>query len=413
MDNRDSASRVATEDAISTPEPSLRARPGPTGSRMGLVAVATILILATIVLPFVASASTGRLGSSVDVGQTERIVGDLNAAGGTIDMAGTVSGDANIAGVQITIPGTIDGTVNVAGGKVELSGTTGRSARVVGGEVTITGKIAGDLFVIGGKVSIPSQARIGGDVIVTGGQVDIRGIVNGKLEVQGSEVTLGGVVAGDAHISGSSIELLGPARIGGKLTYTSSSSADVAPNAVVTGPTTQNKPTSIGNGSRGFFNPWLRVIWALLAGIVVVALAPRVMGAVGRSGRRILPAIGIGIVSLIVVPIVAIVLMVTVIGLPIGAIILAAFFITLYLSQVVVGTMLGRFILSGRWDDGSRGFILLCMTLGVIIISALRFIPLPYVSGGVSLIVSIWGIGTVIMLFGRLRPAAGRHVAMA
>ncbi len=336
-----------------------------------------------------------------------------NRLRGSIDMAGAVSGDANIAGGRITIPGTVDGTVNVAGGRVELSGATGRSARIIGGQVTITGKVTGDLFVVGGRVSIPSQARIGGDVTVTGGQVDIRGTVNGKLKVQGSEVTLGGVVTGNADISGSAIELLGPARIGGKLTYTSSSTADVAPNAVITGSIVQNKPTSIGNGSRGFFNPWLRVIWALLAGTVVVAAAPRVMSAVGQSARRILPALGIGIVSLLVVPVVAIMLVVTVVGLPIGAIILAAFFIALYLSQVFVGTMLGRLILSGRWDDGSRGFNLLCMTLGVIIISARRFIPLPFVSGGVNLIVSIWGVGTVIMLFGRLRPSAGRHLAGA
>ncbi|MGI8486806.1 MAG: hypothetical protein ACR2OU_21420 [Thermomicrobiales bacterium] len=411
MDTRDSAPSGVTGNSISTLEPSPRTHTGPTGSRMGLVAVGTILILATIVMPFVANASTSRLGGTVDVARTERIVGDLNVAGGTITMDGVVTGDANIAGVQVPIPGTIDGTLNTAGGKVELSGITGGSARVAGGEVTITGNITGDLLVIGGRVSIPSQARIAGDVIVTGGQVDIRGTVDGSLKVQGSDVTLGGVVIGNADISGSSIELLGPARIGGKLTYTSSSTADVATNAVVTGETTQNKPASIGNSSRSFFNPWLRVIWALLAGIVVVALAPRVMGAVGKSGRRILPAIGIGIVSLILVPIVAIALMITVIGLPIGAIILAAYFIVLYLSQVVVGTMLGRFILSGRWDDGSRGFILLCMTLGVIIISGLRFIPLPYISGGVSLIVSIWGVGTVIMLFGRLRPSAGRHLA--
>lgn len=413
MDNRDAERCPDFEESDLIPDiPPLLAK-GPKGYRMGLVAIATILILATIVMPFVASAATSRAGGSVDVGQTERITGDLNVAGGTIDMAGTVSGDANIAGGRITIPGTVDGTVNVAGGRVELSGATGRSARIIGGQVTITGKVTGDLFVVGGRVSIPSQARIGGDVTVTGGQVDIRGTVNGKLKVQGSEVTLGGVVTGNADISGSAIELLGPARIGGKLTYTSSSTADVAPNAVITGSIVQNKPTSIGNGSRGFFNPWLRVIWALLAGTVVVAAAPRVMSAVGQSARRILPALGIGIVSLLVVPVVAIMLMVTVVGLPIGAIILAAFFIALYLSQVFVGTMLGRLILSGRWDDGSRGFNLLCMTLGVIIISALRFIPLPFVSGGVNLIVSIWGVGTVIMLFGRLRPSAGRHLAGA
>ncbi len=410
MVNRDVARHQYTDESSVSSAPPAPVATGPTGSRMGLVAVAMILILATIVMPFVANAATSHIGRSVDLGQTERITGDLNAAGGTVMMAGTVTGDANIAGGRVKLPGTVDGTANLAGGNVDLSGKIGRSARIAGGEVEITGTIAGDLMVFGGKVSIPSQARIGGDLIVTGGQVDIRGSVAGKVKVNASSVTLGGTVNGNADISADSIDVLGTSHIGGKLTYTSTSTADVAPNAVVTGSTVHSTPAAIGNTSRGLFNPWLRVIWALLAGIIIVAIAPRLMSAVGRNGRRILPALGIGIVSLLFVPILAIVLMVTVVGIPIGVIILTSYLIALYLSQVVVGTMIGRLLLSGRWDDGSRGFNLLCMTLGVIIISALRFIPLPYVSIGVSIIVSIWGLGAVMMLFGRLRPTAQRLV---
>lgn len=378
---------------------------------MGLASIAIILIVMTLVLPFVVSAGTSRTGATVDVGQTERIAGDFNAAAGTITLAGTVTGDANLTGNQIDIPGTVEGSLNVFGGSVDVSGTVRHSTRIVAGKVDVTGTIGGDLIVAGGTVSIPSQGRIAGDLMVTGGKVDFRGTVQGRVRINVSNVTIGGTVNGNADVSASSIQLLAPAKLGGDLTYNSSSTADVAPSAVVTGTTVQNKPSSIGNGARSIFNPWLRVVWALLAGVVVVAIAPRLMSAVGNSGPRILPAFGIGIVSLVLLPILAIILMLTLIGLPVGLIILAAFLIALYLSQVIVGTMLGRFILSGRWDDGSRGFTLLCMTLGVIIISALRFIPLPYVSAGVSLIVSIWGIGTVMMLFGRLRPKAARELA--
>lgn len=411
MDPIDAASTAATGKPgtpIHLPAPKTG---GPRGSRMGLVAIGIILMLSTLVLPFVTSAGTTRTGATVDVGQAERITGDFNAAAGDITLAGTITGDANVAGRKIDVPGTVEGSLNVFGGSVTISGNVRHSARIVAGQVDVTGNIAGDLIVAGGSVTIPSQARIAGDLIVTGGTVDFRGTVAGRVIVRVSNVTIGGTVTGDADVSASSIDVLAPAKIGGDLTYDSASTADVAPNAVVTGTTTQNKPLAFGGASRNIFNPWLRVVWALLAGVVVVALAPRLMSAVGKSGRRILPAFGIGIVSLIVVPILAFLLMITVIGLPVGLIFLAAFLIALYLSQVIVGTMLGRLILSGRWDDGSRGFNLLCMTVGVIIISALRFVPLPYASGGVSVIVSIWGLGTAMMLFGRLRPQAVRELA--
>jgi len=411
MDLIDAAFTAATGKS-STPIhlPALKTG-GPRGSRMGLVAIGIILILSTLVLPFVASAGITRTGATVDVGQVERITGDFNAVAGDITLAGTITGDANVAGRKIDVPGTVEGSLNVFGGSVTIIGNVRHSARIVAGQVDVTGNIAGDLIVAGGRVTIPSQARIAGDLIVTGGTVDFRGTVAGRMIVRVSNVTIGGTVTGDADVSASSIDVLAPAKIGGDLTYDSASTADVAPNAVVTGTTTQNKPLAFGGASRNIFNPWLRVVWALLAGVVVIALAPRLMSAVGKSGRRILPAFGIGIVSLIIVPILAFLLMITVIGLPVGLIFLAAFLIALYLSQVIVGTMLGRLILSGRWDDGSRGFNLLCMTVGVIIISALRFIPLPYVSGGVSIIVSIWGLGTATMLFSRLRPQAIRDLA--
>ncbi|HWV36547.1 MAG TPA: hypothetical protein VNZ55_12995 [Thermomicrobiales bacterium] len=407
MSNRDSSLQPATAPS---PTP---ARGGPRGSRMGLAALAIILILTTAVLPFVADAGTNRAGNSVSVESGQRIVGDLNAAGRTVTIAGTVTGDANVTGGDVTIPGTVEGSANLAAGQVDISGAVGESVRIFGGQIDVTGTVGGDLIVFGGKVNVPSQAKIGGNVLIAGGQVDIRGAVNGDLRITSSNVTLGGLTSGDAEISASSIDLLDTARVGGKLTYTSSSSADIAPNAVVTGETVHHQPSAFNGGVRGIFNPWLRVIWALMAGIVIVALAPRFMSAVGGSGRRVLPAFGIGILSLILIPIIAIVLMATVVGLPIGLIVLAGYLIALYLSQVIVGMMIGRLLLSGRWDDGSRGFNLLCMTLGVIIISAIRFIPLPFVWGGVNAIVAIWGVGTVVMLFGRLRPAATRQARAA
>jgi hypothetical protein len=42
------------------------------------------------------------------------------------------------------------------------------------------------------------------------------------------------------------------------------------------------------------------------------------------------------------------------------------------------------------------------MTLGVILIGALRFIPVPYVHLALTLIVTIWGIGAASMLVGSL-----------
>ncbi|MGC4190611.1 MAG: polymer-forming cytoskeletal protein [Thermomicrobiales bacterium] len=387
------------------PEPAALDRNGPRGSRMGLVAFAIILTLATIAVPFSGVASTSRAGDAISVPSTETIAGDLNAAGRTVRIEGIVEGDANIAAVEVHIPGRIDRSAAIAAARGDITGAIGGSLRIASGNLEIRGTISGSLIVLAGNVTIPSQARIQGDVLIYGGQVDIRGTVGGNITVNAGNVTLGGQIGGNVDASISQLNLLDTARIGGKLTYTSQQTADVAPNAIVTGGTTHDKPLSI-TSPLGLFNSLLKVVWALICGAFLVAIAPRAASAIGKAGRRILPAAGLGLAGMILGPIVVVILIVTLIGLPAGMILLGGYLIVLYLSQVVVGIVIGRAILSGRWDDGSRGFYLLAMTLGVVIISALRFIPLPYIGGAVSLLISIWGVGTVLLLLARLRPAS-------
>jgi cytoskeletal protein CcmA (bactofilin family) len=393
------AQSTRTHDPASSPP----AQGGPRGSRMGLAAFAIILVLATIAVPFSGLASTSRAGDSVTVAANEVIDGDLNAAGRTVRIDGTVEGDANVAAVEVHIAGRVDRSAAVAAVRGDISGTIGGSLRIASGNLEITGTVEGSLIIAAGTVTIPSQARIQGDVLIYGGQVDIRGRVGGNVQVNAGNVTLGGEIGGNVEGTMSQLELLDTARIGGTLTYTSQQTADVAPNAVVTGATTHDKPLSF-TSPLGIFNSLLKVVWALICGALLVAIAPRAAAAIGKAGRRILPAAGLGLAGMILGPIVAVILIATLIGLPAGMIVLAGYLVVLYLSQVVVGIVIGRTILSGRWDDGSRGFYLLAMTLGVIIISALKFIPLPYIGGAVSLVVSIWGVGTVILLLSRLRP---------
>jgi hypothetical protein len=89
---------------------------------------------------------------------------------------------------------------------------------------------------------------------------------------------------------------------------------------------------------------------------------------------------------------------VTLVGLPLGALLLAGYLIALYTSQIAVGLAIGRFILPRSWHDGSRGFYLLAMTLGVLIVVGLKLIPVPWVAGIIGAIVTLWGFGAVAML---------------
>jgi hypothetical protein len=71
--------------------------------------------------------------------------------------------------------------------------------------------------------------------------------------------------------------------------------------------------------------------------------------------------------------------------------------IVLYLSQVFVGTAIGRWILPDSWGDSGRGFNLLAMALGVILLGALRLIPVPAVGFIIAAITALLGLGAVFI----------------
>lgn len=374
---------------------------------MTLVAFTVILILATLALPIVGSASEIRSGGSVTIAANERIDDDLYLSAGSVDVQGTVNRDASIAAGRVKISGSIQGSVNLAAGQASVSGTIRGSLRVASGSVEITGDIGGDLVVAAGRVRVLSGASIGGDLIVSGGALDIRGAIGGNVRGSAMNVMIDGTIAGNVDVETSRFEVASTARITGNVTYSSASSGDISSSADVAGTVQRvdQSPWGSSSGSlQGSGNTLLRALWALIAGVVVIAAAPRVADAIARNGRRILLALGIGLIALIGVPVIAIALLVTLIGLPIGVILIGCFLIALYLSQVFAGLTIGRFILPNRWNDGSRGFNLLAMTIGVIIIAATDLIPVPFASGIVTAIVTLWGLGAVTMIFGQLGP---------
>jgi len=372
---------------------------------MTLASFAIILIVATLALPIVGSASEVRSGGSITIARNERITEDLYLSAGSVELLGTVNRDASIAAGDATIEGTVEGSVNLAAGQAAISGLVGGSVRVAGGSVEVSGDIGGDLVVAGGRVAIPSGATIGGDLILTGGDVDIQGAIAGDVRGSAMNLGIGGDVRGNVDVDTSRFAVDSTARIGGNLTYASASSDSISPGANIAGTVEREDGTPWG-GSDGWLQQssgtLLRALWALIAGVVIVAVAPRVANAIARNGRSVLAAIGVGLLALIVAPILAIALTVSLIGLPTGLILLTLLVMTLYLTQVFAGLTIGRFILPNGWNDGSRGFNLLAMTLGVLIIAAASFIPVPFASGVISALVTLWGLGAAAMILGQL-----------
>lgn len=373
----------------------------PRSRHLGLVAFGIILTIATLVLPLVAGASTYRAGINVEIGQIDALDGNLYLSATEVTFDANAPADVYIAALAGSIDGSIDGSLNLLAGHTDVRADIGNTLNIAGGSVTVHGDVGGDLLVAGGNVTLAKQSVVDGDVIITGGKVRVEGLVRGTVYGSALIIQHGGTVDGDMELQASRIILDGSARVNGDVRYQSPIDAEVAPRAQVTGTIDHTDATpwsGVDGGALSPFGALLRLVWSLLVGAVVIAAAPRLANRIAEHGSRLLQPAAVGVLSLFLIPVLALLLLNAVIGIPIGILLLLLLAIGLYLSQIFAGLTIGRFLMPRSWRDGSRGFLLLAMTIGVLIIASLRMLPIPFLGLIVTAIVTFWGLGAAVLL---------------
>jgi hypothetical protein len=388
----------------------------PRSSRLGLIAFGMILLVATLAVPFLAGASEYRSGNDVALGSTESFTANVYIAARRVMFDARTTKDLNVAAANARIGGTVGGSVNVLAGSADITGSVGGSVHIAGGVVDVSGTIDGDLLVAGGNVRLTSQGTVRGDLIVTGGTITTQGTVDGSVYGGVMNFTIDGPVGGDVHLQANDLNLSSDARISGELRYQSTQDADIDNPAAISGQVTRTNDApwqGVDNGAMRPLGLLMRTAWALVLGAAIVALAPRLATRIAEHAEPFLRPMVLGIVALVGIPLAAIIALLTVVGIPLGLLLMVGVALAMYLSQIFIGVTLGRYVLPRSWRDGSRGFTLLAMTIGVLVIAGLRMVPVPYVSGAVALIVAIWGLGASIQIVGDLTSRRTRWAVSA
>jgi hypothetical protein len=370
--------------------------------RLAMAGIAVLLAFATLAMrTATAAAAEFRTGSSPSVGKSETVTGDLYLFGGDVEIAGTVTGDAIVSAGRLQVPGHVTGSLSVLAGDAKIDGKIDGSVRISGGDVTIGGKVGRDVVVAGGSVTIGSTGTIGGDLVVAGGDVSVLGPVTGDIRGNVGSLTVNARVGGDVRVHANDIRLRSHGRVAGALVYTSRKVARIDDGAAVAGAKRQTQPARFYPGDNlasWFASPIFRLLCALVAGVILILLLPRAM-AVVADGIRGSPASSfvLGLALLILTPVLVLILLVTVVGIPIALILLVGYACVLYLSQIFLGLALGRIVLPDSWDTAGRGYNLLAMTIGVVVLAGLRLIPVPFVGTAVAAVTAVFGLGAVIL----------------
>jgi len=360
-------------------------------------------------LPLCAAVLPAPAAERPEVGETivkrGRIASDLYAFGGGVDVGADVNGDLIAGGGLVTISHQVHGDLIVGAGSVVVGGVVEKGVRAAGGSVTIAGRVGRNINIAGGSIIISPEAVVGGSAQLAGGEVRVAGVIGRKLRVAGALVVLGGEVAGNVEVVAQEIEVLPSARIRGKLVYWSPRPARIDPQAAISGRVTHNLPelpsriartgTAIVTVSRASF----------MAGLTVIAVAlflafPRFTVLAGRTvGSDPLKSLGMGLLLFAAIPVLAILSMITILGIPLGLLIFLGFvLVAFYLGDVGAQAFMGR-------RSGKRlvRVAFLILALGILLLA--RQIP---VIGAVLIVVTvILGLGAMSLYVWRRRADLG------
>ncbi len=336
--------------------------------------------------------SSTNTGNSVLVSSDTQITSDYFAGGGNVKFSGTANSDAYIAGGQVTVSGTVKGDLLVAGGNVTVDGNVEGDIRAAGGQVYINGKVGKNITVTGGNVTIAKSAVVGGNVVAGGGMIDLSGQVGGDVRVGSGALSLSGQVGGDLEAAVDTLAIASSAKVGGELTYISENDAVVASGAVLNGITKKLPPKETGIKASYWGARLAGMLMTIFTAVILAWLLP---GSLKRGANKLRQrpgiALGLGFVSVILVPIVAVMAMLSVIGLPLGVLGLIGYFVSLYVAMFFVITWAGEQITT--LFKLKTSFVL-TVFIGAVFYALLGM--LPGIGEVITLAGTLFGMGVIV-----------------
>jgi cytoskeletal protein CcmA (bactofilin family) len=369
------------------------------GSALALVFAGFCAVLA---LPASALATEFRKADTVELAKDETIKGDMIVTGARVKINGTVDGDLIVFCKSLDVSGHVTGDIISFSQSARINGQVDGNVRGANNNLTITGTVGKNVLVFEEMLTIESDAKIGGSITSFSESLSVDGSVGRDVLAFFQNANLSGKIGGGIQAKGNTLVISSTAVINGPVKFEGHKQADVSASAKLASPVEFTQMREKRDYRDGSYYVW-QVIWAaafILFGLVLFALMPKFSEDAVRSAEHYGAAAGLGVLVMFGVPIAAVIACVTVVGLFIGLSTLFIWYGSLYLAQVIVGTVVGQWLMgrtSELWPLIGR------MAVGLVIVRLCTIIP--HVGGWVKFAAILWGIGAIsLAIYRRFQP---------
>jgi cytoskeletal protein CcmA (bactofilin family) len=299
------------------------------------------------------------------------------------------------------------GAVCFGGNTTIQSGNTVDGLVVFGCNATVQNgaTVNGGTVVFGGDLTVENGAQMNGDVAVFGGSVDIDGNVRGDVAIAGGGVNLNShaVVDGTVRVAGGGVSQQEGATVRGGISRENNfqfspsfGRAFIPPFFGVPGTSTPfNGLDVFGLGlMRGLITA---LALAALGALLVVFFPQPTQRVMAAAQGSLGPSLGVGCLTLLVAPVLALLLIITLVGPFLLALVVAAAWI---LGWIAIGYLAGERMLDALKMHEIAP--VLAVVTGVLVLAIIG--QVPCLGWLLSLLIGTAGVGAVVLTRFGTRP---------
>jgi len=360
------------------------------------------LLLVVFLIPSSVLAFNVKTADSVYIEKDEVVEGNMYLVSKNITIEGLINGDLIALAQNINVKGSVMGDIISVSQNLNVEGEVGGNIRSLANTVSlIETTVRRNVNLIGTNVLIGENSNINWDALILAGVAEMRGSVQGSLHGVVDKLIISGNVDKDVSFTISqnndkyqnqAIEISDDSNIKGDFNYSYSEDLNIN-KSLVAGVVTFNEKDLENNWQRNIWNFIITVFSALVVGLVFISISKKEMAIIQKKvnakyGRSLILGLGV----LFLTPIVSIILMMTVIGIPLGFIMLIIWLIMLYFAQIMVGLGLGQQIREKLFKNKKKN-IMADLIIGVTVLYLLFAIP---IFGGIIMFFStLLGLGVI------------------
>jgi len=304
----------------------------------------------------------------------------------------------------VVVRGEVRGDLLIVGGNVRLESHVTGNIRGLAGNLELTSTVGRNVLLAGGTVVIAPSAHILGHLTVAAGSLELRGAIDEGIRAVAGQATLASSLNGPVELwleRQATLIVEGSAIVGDQFIYHASRKANISQRAKFNQAPIW-KPLEISRRhaySRGWWLGQLGSLFgALVLGMIVTNLWPKKLQAISNEALvKPWPSLGWGLAWALGAPLVSLILLVTIIGIPIAIAVLALFILGIVTSQVLAGAIVAQAIFSRlRFKGGVKLPLVVSVGLGIVIFRLLGLLPWL---GGIWLVLgAVLGWGAIIII---------------